>query len=408
MLSCIEKEIKAISNNTSLVEATIEILYILFAYFNFKSAEVQLNLMMDLQKKIIQLISYELFERNDVSRELLRIYFEFFAQFDELKENGLNFFENFPFFIKNQKFNSVKSYLFYFAYQSKKYSSPMVKELLSQQLLNAQIREPKVYLDFCMYCFFKGLYYIEKKNFFMATYLYCTAVKIGLNNQLEGIFVFNEYTIQMLRALCFLKFLSNFDINECIFKKSRFNKISERKFEHEDIDECLFFIRKEKIDLETFEKFIKVYKDTYQNNKLIGLKNLAKDMIILKIIKDNLKMYKRIKLAKLSQITNIEFNMLLKVIKKKCIEGELNVKYDEESDILEVFDLDQGMKENVQKIQELYKSIIEGNKDYFLTLRDNKLNELNNEGRPNLTINNQIIGDNNFYDEDDDDEGFYI
>ena len=42
----------------------------------------------------------------------------------------------------------------------------MVKELLSQELLAEEITDPKVYLDFCMYCFFKGLYYIEKKIIF--------------------------------------------------------------------------------------------------------------------------------------------------------------------------------------------------------------------------------------------------
>jgi hypothetical protein len=243
----------------------------------------------------------------------------------------------------------------------------------------------------------------------MATYLYCTAVKIGLNNQSDGLIVINEYSLQMIRALCFLKLISDFNVNEFLFKGTRYMKNYETKTGMEDIDICLSFIRKENIDLETFEKFLKIYKEAYQAYKLIGLKNLAKDMIMLRIIRENLKIYKKIKLTKLAAINSIKYNNLLKVIKKKCMEGELNVKYDEESDVIEVFDLDQGLKENVKKTQELYKTIIEGNKDYFLTLRDNKLKELNNEGKQGLIINNQIILDNDFYDEDDDDddEQFY-
>ena len=363
---------------------------------------------MEIHKEIREIITYELFEKEESCRDILREYFEFFAQHNLFKE-GLKFFEYFSFYIKNQKFNSVKSYLFYFSYQLKKYSSATVKELLSQQLLNAQITDPKEYLDFCVYCFFRGLHYIENKNFFIASYLYCTAAKIGLNNQLEGIIVLNEYSLQMIRALCFLKLLSDFNVNEFLFKSTKYAKNYETKTGIEDIDICLSFIRKEKIDLETFEKFLKIYKEAYQAYKLIGLKNLAKDMIMLGIIKENLKIYKRIKLTKLAQMTNIEYNTLLKVIKKKCLEGELNVKYDEESDVIEVFDLDQGLKENVNKTQELYKIIIEGNKDYFLTLRDNKLKALNNEGKQDMIINNQMIEQNIFYDEDDDDddERFY-
>ena len=158
----------------------------------------------------------------------------------------------------------------------------MVKELLSQELLTAEITDPKVYLDFCMYCFFKGLYYIERKNYFLATYLFCTPVKMGLNNYLENIIVFNEYSIQMIRALCFLKGLTDFDITNYLFKeKSRFSSFEE-KTKYEDIDDCLAFLRKERIDYDNFSHFIKNNKDMYQDYKLIGLKNEAREMLILK------------------------------------------------------------------------------------------------------------------------------
>ena len=58
------------------------------------------------------------------------------------------------------------------------------------------------------------------------------------------------------------------------------------------------------------------------------------------------------------------------------MEGEINIKYDEATDILEVFDLDPGLKEKVQKTKELYKNIIEANKNLFIHLREKKMKEL--------------------------------
>lgn len=378
-------------------------MYIIINFKNIKTGLDRLKVLRDFKDDLVYLITYDIFDKYDICLDILRDYFEFYAiNADILLEEGIAIFSSFKDFIKNQKFNSLKTFLFYLAYQAKKFGSPMVKELLSQELLSAEITDPKVYLDFCMYCFFKGLYYIEKKNYFLATYLFCTPVKMGLNNYLDFIYVFNEYTMQMIRALCFLKALTDFDITNYLFKeKSKFLH-SEEKIKYEDIDNCLAFLRKEKIDYDNFSNFIKMNKELYQDYKLIGLKNEAKEKLILIKIKENLKYYKKIKLAKLAQKTNIEFNLLIKTIKKKCISGELNVKYDEENDVLEVFDIDPGMKENVKKTQDLYKSIIEGNKNYFINLRDKKLNELNGGGKVNM-IKDSLIYNINIDDDEDDD-----
>ena len=98
----------------------------------------------------------------------------------------------------------------------------------------------------------------------------------------------------------------------------------------------------------------------------------------------------------------VSYCEMVKIIKKKCISGELNVKYDEESDVLEVFDIDPGMKENVKKTQDLYKSIIEGNKNYFINLRDKKLNELNGGGKINMIKDSVIFNMDDDEDEDED------
>ena len=151
---------------------------------------------------------------------------------------GLKFFGLFPEIIKLQKFNSLKAFLFYFAYQTKRYNSPQVKELLSQELLNSNITEPKIYSEFCMFCFYKGLYYIEHRNFFMATYLYCVAVGMGLRGNFEDCKILNCFSIQMIRSLCFLKSLSDFEIKPILIRENRmYYGEQESKINHEDIND---------------------------------------------------------------------------------------------------------------------------------------------------------------------------
>ena len=57
--------------------------------------------------------------------------------------------------------------------------------------------------------------------------------------------------------------------------------------------------------------------------------------------------------------------------------GEINAKYDEGTDVLEVFDVDPGLKERVEKTKGLYRNIIEANKNLFINLRDRKFDEMN-------------------------------
>ena len=325
---------------------------------------------------LMQLITLDIFNKFcDEPLDVLRHYFEFYAEHNEFME-GLNFFKQFPSIIKANKFNSLKAFLFYFAYQTKRYNSPQVKALLGQELLNVNITDPKIYLEFCMYCFYKGLYYIEKKDFFMASYVYSVSVEMGLRGNQEDTTFLNQFSMQMIRSLCFLKSLTEFDIRSCLFKEKRINHFNNVITKHDNIDDLLNFIKENKNDYQSFSNFIKTNKDMISNYKLKGLKNEAEEAIIFSKIKENLFLYKKIKMTKLAQITQVEFTDLMKVIKKKVMAGEMNVKYDEANDILEVFDVDPGMKERVQKTKDLYNKIIDSNKNLFITVKERKCDEL--------------------------------
>ena len=332
---------------------------------------------MSFKDDLIRLLKPDFFNKfPDEPLDVLRHFFKFYAEHNELLNEGLKFFSLFPDFINSQKFNSIKAFLFYFAYQTKKYSSLQVKELLKQELLNANIIDPRIYVEFCMYCFYKGLYFIERRNFFMAAYLYSSAVSMGLKGNSDDCKVLNNFSIQMIRSLCFLKSLTDFNIKSNLFRENRMYGDNEASLiKYEDVNVLLNYIKNEKNDLTSFNNLIKECKDIIKNYKLNGLKKEAEDALIFKVIKENLYLYKKIKIKKLAEKCQVEQNNLMMVLKKKVMSGEINVKYDDVTEVIEVFDVDPGLKERVQDTKELYKKIIDANKNLFITLRDKKMGE---------------------------------
>ena len=373
-----------IIKDLKLTLAALSCYDILLTLKEFKTPEEKLVYYMQFKNQLNQLITLETYNKfPEETMDVLRHYFKFFAEFDGLLIEGLKFFSHFEEFIKVQKFNSIKAFVFYYAYQTKKFNFPEVKELLGQKLLNVYINDSKAYLDFCMYCFYKGLYYIEKRNYFMASYLYTVPVSMGLRGNFEDCKVLNNFSVQMIKSLCFLKPLSEFDIKGNLINERRmygYNEILTIKYE--DVNECLNYIINENNNIQNFNNFLKSNKEFANNNKLRGLKKEAEEALIFQKLKEILSLYKKIKMTKLVQKSQIDFNDLMKVAKKKVMAGEINIKYDENTDILEVFDVDPGLKERVEKSKELYKNIIDANKNVFINLKDRRIKELSRE---NLT-----------------------
>ena len=335
-----------------------------------------------IKNAVIQLITLEFFNKfSDEALDVLRHFFCFYADHDELFIEGIKFFSLFPEIIKSQRFNSLKSFLFYFAYQTKRYNFPLVKVLFEQELINTNIVDPKVYLEFCMYCFYMGLYHIEKKDFFLASYLYCISVKMGLEGNYDDTKLFNQFSLQMIRSLCFLKSLTSFDIKNYLFKESRLSHFyNEANFiQYENIAELFNYIKNEKVDLKSLKELEKANKNMIHDYKLQGLKNEAEEEIIFRAIKEILSIYKKINMSKLAQKTQIEFDDIVKVMKKKVMSGEINIKYDVSTDVVEVFDIDPGLKERVQRVKNLYAKVVEANKNLFVNIKDKKMNEMMGE-----------------------------
>ena len=223
-----------------------------------------------------------------------------------------------------------------------------------------------------MYNFYRGLYCIEHKDFYMASYYYCISVSMGIKNNVNNMKLLNGFNSQMIRSLCLLKYLTTFDISSALFRDSKFH----RKFDdyllidHQDIAFCLDFIKEDKKDLKSFKEFIAQNNENLNKCNLKGLTKAAEEEIIFGMIKDFLKIYKRTRMMKLCQVTQLDFNVLMKILKKKVLEGEISIKYDESQEVIEVLDIDPGLKEKIQKNKELYEKIMEGNKNMFMDLKN--------------------------------------
>ena len=370
---------------------------------NIADPKKKLEFLNSFSSEVVSIITSQDFysKESRESNTILRRFFIFYSIQDEYLNEGLKFFSKFTQFINSQQFNSIKAFLFYFAYQSRNYNEKEVKELLSQILLNAELVDNKAYLDFCMYCFYRGLYFIENKDYYMASYFYTTAVSMGLKTSQKGVKLLNRFTCQMIRSLCFLKFMTNYKITQTLFAdRFRRNFDDYLLIEHEDVSFCLDFIKEDKSDIKSFNEFKQKNLDNFKDCKLKGLMRAAEEEIIFNEIKKIFKVYKRIRIAKIVQHTQINLSDIMKILKKKVLQGEINIKYDESEDIVEVFDVDPGLKERVEKTKIFYEKIIEGNKNMFLNMKNIKLDEINGKTRrdKNGDVNN--IMENEFYEPD--------
>ena len=338
----------------------------------------KLEFLMSFKQELLKMITPENYDSLESEiTGLLRKFFIFYATYEEYYIEGLKFFSLFQNIIKKEQFNSIKAFIVYFAYQIKRYNSKEVKEIFSQSLINANIINNKIYLDFCMYCFYRGLLYLENKDFYMASYYYCTAIISGFKGNHNNMKFINGFTSQMIRSLCFLKYLTNFNIKESIYRETRYRKFDDFELiDHQDIPFCLNFINKEKNDLKDFKEFVKEEEQNIKNCSLEGLKRAAEDEIIFGMLKNIFKVYKRIKMTKIAQEKQLEIKDIMRILKRKVLEGEINIKYDEAEDIIEIFDVDPGIKEKVKKTSELYEKIIEGNKNIFTNLKVRKMDQL--------------------------------
>ena len=100
-------------------------------------------------------------ERKEKTNPLFKIYFSFFSSNTNLLLKGLKSFSLFEDYMKSSKFNSLKAIFFISSFKLIVISFKLDNIIKSTIIINY----PNIYLDFCMYCFYKGLYLLSLKNY---------------------------------------------------------------------------------------------------------------------------------------------------------------------------------------------------------------------------------------------------
>ena len=96
----------------------------------------------------------------------------------------------------------------------------------------------------------------------------------------------------MLRSLCFLRYLTKFNIKEALNREIRLHQFDDNVLiDHQDVAFCWEFLTKEKDDLKSFNEFVKEENENIKNCNLLGLKTAAEEEIKYEIIKDALKVF---------------------------------------------------------------------------------------------------------------------
>ena len=293
-----------------------------------------------------KLIKKEIFQQYpEESSNLFRKYFQFFADNKKYIE-GKKYFLQFKNILPKIDFHPFKGYILLFSYLSKDYSE--IDEILNQIFITSNNLTRMQSLDFSLYSFYKGEILLNRKNFILASLSFSYCVVHILNNKET---IIDQFQIESIKRLCLLKDLLPKDIENSINKiLSRFQKIKGLKeltkyLEYND--------KKEKNNYKLLEDFIRSNKNELKDNNILGLANIALKELKFKLIKSYLRKYKRIKMTKLSNLTDIEYPILKNILEWYVCNDKINIKFNESDDIIDVYDV--GTKENLEEIKIYYQ-----------------------------------------------------
>ncbi len=276
---------------------------------------------------------------------LFRKYFQFFADKKKYIE-GKKYFLQFKQMLPKIGFHPFKGYILFFSYLSKDYSE--IDDILYQIMISANFVSRMQSLDFSLYSFYKGEILLNRKNFILASLSFSYCVVHILNNKET---IIDQFQIESIKRLCLLNDLLPKDIENSINKiLSRFQKIKGLK---ELTNYLEYNDKKEKNNYKLLEDFIRSNKKELKENNILGLAKIALKELKFKYIQNYLRKYKRIKMSKLSNITEIEYPILKNILEWYVCNDKINIKFNESDDIIDVYDV--GTKENLEEIKIYYQ-----------------------------------------------------
>lgn len=309
----------------------------------------------------IEFSGLNLVHANDLFRSIFKYFFD-----KNLYKQGYDYFKQFTNFIKYPKFNSIQAFVLYFAARLQNYSDQIIQDLLRAFLVQGNINDYELYGDFCMFCFYKGTYFLEKRDYLLAAYIYLTSVNLAFS--IHETVLLNAFQTVMIKRLFFILGILEYNpFNE--FIKVKHTYLSKEI----DLYKYLKYMKDCKFNkIQEFSQIISDLSESIQKTDLKGLVDLCYKEVFLRNIKDILYNYKRIRGGVLADLIKKDLEEVLYVLKEKTMEGKISVKYDEVNDVIEVIDLDLGNEQFVERSKLLYQTLLDALKETHISLKKNK------------------------------------
>ena len=337
---------------------------------------------------VSQLIDENTFKKEDIYNDnTLNIFFQYFFQLQKYSD-GKNYFLQFAKFLPKLEFNKIKSYIFCLGFLGKDYIK--IDQLLNELIIKTNFKDQTESLFFSVYSFYKGQILLNKENFILACLSFGYSVIHIHNNKLNYI---DQFQIESVKRLCLLKDILPSDFSDI------FNNILSKIMEIKKFPELKPYLEYASINdnnFQTFELFIQEYKHEIKKSKLIGLCKIILKELRFKFIQIYLKKFTRIKLSKLSQLTNIEYSTLKNVLEWKVCKNKINVKFDEIEDIIEIIDADIG--NSLEELKEYYFYLNKASIELYLYDQKkiqliNEFNSLSFEERQRILLQHEIANE---------------
>ena len=345
---------------------------------------------------VSQLIDENTFKKEDIYYDnTLNIFFQYFFQLQKYSD-GKNYFLQFAKFLPKLEFNKIKSYIFCLGFLGKDYIK--IDQLLNELIIKTNFKDQTESLFFSVYSFYKGQILLNKENFILACLAFGYSVIHIHNNKLNYI---DQFQIECVKRLCLIKDILPSDFSDI------FNNILSKIMEIKKFPELKPYLEYASINdnnFQTFELFIQEYKHEIKKSKLIGLCKIILKELRFKFIQKYLKKFTRIKLTKLSQLTNIQYPTLKNILEWKVCKNKINIKFDEVEDIIEIIDSEIGS--SLEELREYYSYLTQISTELYLYDKNKienfkQFNLLSDEEKQRILLQRKIQVANEDSDDDE-------
>lgn len=305
-------------------------------------------------ENIHEYIKPELFKlKNDEISAILRYVFNDLAK-NKMYDKGYNFFIKFKNMSKPTEYYNFKAYILYFSHCIHKFDE--IEEILYDFAnFKSDISTIDEHRDYNLYLYYKGLIHLDLKEYNFAAFSFLKLCMSNTKNQIVLIDTAQVHgLIYLLLVLPFLDSYMNANIASSIsdFRYYQQNKSTSKEYQLLELasKNC-------NILYESLNQYIIENEITLKANNQYGFAKYSLLESATKIMISNLKKFKRITLSKLAKLSNIPIDVIQVALKNSVLNGKIEIRYDEEKDIIDVINVNLNAQEKMKELKNYYQKL---------------------------------------------------